>query len=497
MRLDRGPSDEHFMLDDITGRAIPIHLKTVTSWEMLDFILKERFKGKKGARRIQRKLYSLQEDNTHRGVNWSTPWESAFLPYQKVTMSLMCKEAKASNTGQKDAPTCPFCQTPSDAETGVEIECQKCKRFFTRVIEVDDDDPIPIAPMPRRGESAIRFGESSFSSGIKRQRDLRDTGNKESDTCHTCHQSKRRKGQSTTTKKRDWSDIDSDSDDGDVQGLVRVHLISKRIRTSKRQVTFQANQTESFDQLAQKVLGKVGPGVSYINDTTPNGLFKNTTLQKQDTHAVSILQSAPEIMQTWDNDATQATESETSVDKRAMARQHRIPDGYSLKQWDPNEEPIILFESVFDANSIGKWINDWAVFVYGPATTLSNMAGELWLLLVQLYDKVKRSKRIVTSIRCAENKELVEDFIESGKRVAKKFRKILSHCESLAVKAWKARTEKELKLKFDSNGVVGIIEAMFGINHEFGRTETFMLQARLFNLRFDAHCEEIVCNPAM
>jgi hypothetical protein len=122
MRLDRGPSDEYFVLDDITGRAFPIHLKTITSWEMLDFLLKERFKGKKGARRIQRKLYSLQEDNTHRGVNWSTPWESAFLPYQRVTMSLMCKEAKANSTGEKEASSCPFCQTPSNAETGVQVE---------------------------------------------------------------------------------------------------------------------------------------------------------------------------------------------------------------------------------------------------------------------------------------------------------------------------------------------------------------------------------------
>ncbi|KAM0470431.1 hypothetical protein ACHAP7_009495 [Fusarium lateritium] len=540
MRLDRGPRDEHFVLDDITGRAFPIHLKTITSWEMLDFILKERFKGKKGARRIQRKLYSLQ-DNTHRGVDWSTPWESAFLPYQKVTMSLMCKEAKASNTGQKEVPTCPFCQTPSHAETGVEAECQKCKRFFTRVVEVDNDDPIPIAPIPRRGESAIRFGESSFSGGLKRRRGLDDTDIKEDETCHTCHQSKRRKPQTTTTKKRDFSDMDSDSDDGDVQGLVRVHLISKRIRTSKRQVPFQANQAESFDQLAQKVLGKVGPGVSYTNGTTPDGLFKNTTLLKQDNPAVSgisnvrscniddvhrqikamlspttsrfgvmadrdlakrasaakhhksVSRSPPKIPQTWDS----ATRLETSVDKRTMTRQHQIPNGYSLKHWDPDEKPILLLGSVFDANSLGKWIYDWAVFVYHPVTPLSDMAGELWLLLIQLTGKVKRSEERVTSIQSVESRELVEDFIEAGDRLAQRFRKLLSQCESIAVKAWKAWTEEELKPKFDSKDAITIIEAMFGIDQEFCRTEKFMTNARLFNLRFDANCEMILRNPTI
>lgn len=124
MRLDRGPSEEYFVLDDITGRAFPIHLKTITSWEILDFVLKERFKGRKGARRVQRKLYSLQEDNTRRGVDWSTPWENAFLPYQRVTMSLMCKEANPNSTGEREASSCPFCHTVSDAETGVEVEWQ-------------------------------------------------------------------------------------------------------------------------------------------------------------------------------------------------------------------------------------------------------------------------------------------------------------------------------------------------------------------------------------
>lgn len=122
MRLDRGPSDEHFVLEDITGRTFPIHLKTITSWEAFEFILNQRFKGKKGARRVQRKLYSLQEDITHREVDWSMPWESAFLPYQRVNMSLMCKEAEAEITGEKAGSSCPFCHTPSDGETGVEVE---------------------------------------------------------------------------------------------------------------------------------------------------------------------------------------------------------------------------------------------------------------------------------------------------------------------------------------------------------------------------------------
>jgi hypothetical protein len=38
----------------------------------------------------------------------------------------------------------------------------------------------------------------------------------------------------------------------------------------------------------------------------------------------------------------------------ADARKHRIPLGYSFKNWDPTEEPILLLGSVFDGNSPGN-----------------------------------------------------------------------------------------------------------------------------------------------
>lgn len=122
MRLERGPGDEHFVLEDVTGRAFPIHLKTVTSWEVFEFILKERFKGQKGARRVQRKRYSLREDNTHQEIDESMPWESAFMPHQKVNMSLMCKAMGDKSQDGQVTSSCPFCKTPSDRDTGVEVK---------------------------------------------------------------------------------------------------------------------------------------------------------------------------------------------------------------------------------------------------------------------------------------------------------------------------------------------------------------------------------------
>ncbi|KAE9993599.1 hypothetical protein EG327_004358 [Venturia inaequalis] len=66
------------------------------------------------------------------------------------------------------------------------------------------------------------------------------------------------------------------------------------------------------------------------------------------------------------------------------ARRTGIPIGFSTKDWDPTEEPITLLGSVFDANSLGKWIYDWTVLHHSPATPVSDIAGDLWLLLIQL-----------------------------------------------------------------------------------------------------------------
>jgi len=88
------------------------------------------------------------------------------------------------------------------------------------------------------------------------------------------------------------------------------------------------------------------------------------------------------------------------------AKRHEIPAGYSLKNWDPNEEPIMLLGSVFDANSLGKWIYDWTVYHHGPATPISDMAGDLWLLLIKLAEKIKRAEKMSVvlvsrfSLRC-------------------------------------------------------------------------------------------------
>lgn len=174
------------------------------------------------------------------------------------------------------------------------------------------------------------------------------------------------------------------------------------------------------------------------------------------------------------------------------ARRHQVPPGYSLKNWDPTEEPILLLGSVFDFNSLGKWIYDWTIYHQGPSTPIADMAGELWLLLVQLSGKIKRAEETMPQIRRKENREMVDDFIESGERVTSKLKKLLKACESPMLKA---ASKVDMPGRLGKNAGTQFVDCLFGRSSQLDSTEKFMSSVRLWNLRFDANCEDILRNP--
>ncbi|KAK8922143.1 hypothetical protein VCV18_006197 [Metarhizium anisopliae] len=174
------------------------------------------------------------------------------------------------------------------------------------------------------------------------------------------------------------------------------------------------------------------------------------------------------------------------------ARRHKIPQGYSLKNWDPEEEPILLLGSVFDANSLGKWIYDWTVYHEGPDKPIADMAGDLWLLLIKLYGKIKRAEEIVGQIRSAENREIMNDFIDAGERLTDKLRALLKACESPMLKAAKKKGSG-----LGKNSGVEFVLTLFGRDRELAKTEKLMQGIRLFDLRFDANCQDIIDNPTL
>ena len=178
------------------------------------------------------------------------------------------------------------------------------------------------------------------------------------------------------------------------------------------------------------------------------------------------------------------------------AKRAGIPAGYSYKNWDPTEEPIMLLGSVFDANSLGKWIYDWTVHHSGPAIPLAEMAGELWLLLIKLAGKTKRADETMSRIRAQSNRDTVEDFLESGERLWMQFTKLLKVCEHFMWKAAKERGGDKRSLSMDKRSGCDFVDTIFGKDRELMKTEKIMTRMRLWSMRFDANCEDILQRPS-
>ncbi len=177
------------------------------------------------------------------------------------------------------------------------------------------------------------------------------------------------------------------------------------------------------------------------------------------------------------------------------AAEHRIPAGYSLKNWDPTESPVLLLGSVFDANSLGKWIYDWTVFHHGPSTPMSEVAGDLWLLLIKLACKMKRAQECLPRVRYSDNRETIKDFLAGGDRLWARFKKLLKICEDYM---WKVARKEGAKgsVKMGKNSGCEFVDSIFGRDRELEETESLMQGIRLWNMRFDANCEEILRRPS-
>ena len=156
----------------------------------------------------------------------------------------------------------------------------------------------------------------------------------------------------------------------------------------------------------------------------------------------------------------------------------------------------MLLGSVFDANSLGKWIYDWTVFHHNPGTPMSEVAGELWLLLIQLAGKVKRAEECIPRVRSNENREMVQDFLESGERLWARFGKLLKVCEGYMYKAAKKASPDKRNVQMGKNSGTEFVDSIFGRDRQLENTEKLMQSMRLWSMRFDANCEDILRHPS-
>ncbi|KIW35844.1 uncharacterized protein PV06_11828 [Exophiala oligosperma] len=165
-----------------------------------------------------------------------------------------------------------------------------------------------------------------------------------------------------------------------------------------------------------------------------------------------------------------------------------IPAGYSLKHWDPMELPVILLGSVFDANSLGKWIYDWTVVHFGASTPMADMAGELWLLLIKLAGKMKKAEECVGRSSTLKGLEDVESFLEGGHVLWNKFKNLIRVCERPMLKSIKRHGAG----KMGKDGAMEFVNTLFGRDRLLESTERIMSQIRLWTNRFDMNCEKTI-----
>ncbi|KAI5805076.1 hypothetical protein EDC01DRAFT_610409 [Geopyxis carbonaria] len=185
---------------------------------------------------------------------------------------------------------------------------------------------------------------------------------------------------------------------------------------------------------------------------------------------------------------------------RRKAADQGIPSDYSLKNWDHTERPIILLGSVFDANSLGEWVFNWTKYHHGRSHEATRTAGGLWELLIELSSKLKRAREFFDAIRSTDNKELVQEFMESGERLWAKLKNLLKSCEEYMWTGARRVTspkhqEGKTKVQMGRQSGAEFVDAMFNGEKEWEKTERLMRGMATWCQRFQINCEHILRRP--
>ena len=116
--LQRSLNHEPFILEDAIGRMSPVHMQFINSWDALDAVLELRFRKIQGYAKVKRLEYTFQEHSTKRVISRTRNWEGAFIPGQRIDMSLIFdfKDPSAVRT------TCPSCKMASQDSRDTETE---------------------------------------------------------------------------------------------------------------------------------------------------------------------------------------------------------------------------------------------------------------------------------------------------------------------------------------------------------------------------------------
>ncbi|KAG5746416.1 hypothetical protein H9Q70_010885 [Fusarium xylarioides] len=593
-RLERPPHmGPYFTFEDYLGVDSIILLNFVDSWNAFEGSVHGKFKGRKGGRRVAQNRFLLQDHQTGDEIDRDAHWSLAITPGSRINMSLICEVKEDEDEAQSLKCPFPSCGAMCEGVIGTVIQCPSCQQLFRKLPGMSDDEDLPVAPnAPDSGINDPSLKPESSSSDLGQARKTKGTPldkrralrakRKATDACDTGSDSDdadltgikrvtvlpilrlaiRPTPPPSETDRRfeasgqkiDSQEQEKNRSSDDINENATFETPSSTIESQPggKYKRVSELQSESHEQL--------GSGSAYISgmsyqlngdyneypyDTIPSpgayvydgvfsgGFTSRNTRRSYNTYDDLYGPSTSRDAGSKEKKAAKVKRPEVQKATEADARRHKIPPGYSLKHWDPSEEPILLLGSVFDANSFGKWRYDWTVYAHGRATPISEMAGEFWLLLIQISDKLKRAEEAVERVKSVESKDLVEDFIEGGERLWVKLVLLLKKCEAPMLKAYKVKERKrkntvhdqggddkklsredktesgglnnesketpsersntkERKRSAEKNAGVAFIETIFGNDKELKRTERLMQSIRLYSMRFDVNCEEIL-----
>ena len=170
------------------------------------------------------------------------------------------------------------------------------------------------------------------------------------------------------------------------------------------------------------------------------------------------------------------------------AKNHGIPAGHSLKHWDPEERPLILLGSVFDANSIGEWIYGWTVVRDGAGTPMCDLAADLWQLLIKLDGRMTRIESTLLRSTNFDDNKLLYNLLDSADRLWQKLEKLLKATEERLWKVGRKNGQKQLSKESGCE----FIDTLFDRDRQLETTEALMQRIRLWVVRCDANYEDIL-----
>jgi hypothetical protein len=99
-------------------------------------------------------------------------------------------------------------------------------------------------------------------------------------------------------------------------------------------------------------------------------------------------------------------------------------------------------------------------------------------------------------IRMKESHEIVEDFLDSAERLWIRFAKLLKICEDYIMKKAKEDADGADVKQLGKNSGLEFVNSIFGRDHELEKTEKLMTGMRLWSMRFDSPCDEILKHPS-